>query len=121
MREDLQSALTEAMVARDLIAVGALRSALAAIGNAEAMPITIMPAAGAIEAAVGLGAAEADRLQLSDDQQREVVQQEIDERIAAIADYDQHGRSDASEKLKHEVAALRAVLPGDDSGFQPQV
>lgn len=120
MRDDLQSALTEAMKARDLTAMGALRSALAAIGNAEAMPITIMPAAGAIEAAVGLGSAEADRLQLSDDQQREVVQYEIDERLAAISDYEQRGRSDASEKLKHEVAALQQVLLGGDSGVTPE-
>lgn len=120
MRDDLQSALTEAMKARDLTAVGALRSALAAIGNAEALPITVLPAAGAIEAAVGLGAAEAERLLLSDDQQRQVVQAEIDERVSAIADYDHHGRSDAAEKLRHEVAALQAVLLGDESGAESE-
>ncbi|MGJ6980882.1 hypothetical protein ACSDQ9_10205 [Aestuariimicrobium soli] len=110
VRDDLQVALTEAMKAQDSTAVGALRSALAAIANAEAVPITIVPAAGAIEAAVGLGAAEAERLLLTDDEQREVVEFEINERLSAITDYETHGRSDASEKLKHEVATLQAVL-----------
>ena len=110
IREDLQSALTEAMKAHDQTAVGALRSALGAIANAEAVPITIVPAAGAIEAAVGWGAAEADRLLLSDDEQREVVRHEIDERLTAIAQYDELGRSDAAEKLRHEVATLEPLL-----------
>ena len=60
IREDLQSALTEAMKAKDMTAVGALRSALAAIGNAEAVPMTVLPAAGAIEAVVGLGPVESE-------------------------------------------------------------
>ncbi|CAI9400325.1 GatB/YqeY domain-containing protein [Aestuariimicrobium sp. T2.26MG-19.2B] len=112
IRDQIQSALTEAMKAQDTVAVGALRSALSAIGNAEALPVSIVPSAGAIESAVALGSAESDRLLLDDDQQREVVEKEVAERETAITHYDELGRSDASEKLRAEVATLRDLLAG---------
>src|SRR5918996_2373390 len=62
LRERLRAALPEAMKARDAVAVAALRSALAAIDNAEAVAAApAPPGAGSADvagAAVGVRAAE---------------------------------------------------------------
>ncbi|MBO0816776.1 MAG: hypothetical protein J2P30_16755, partial [Actinobacteria bacterium] len=64
IRLRLAGELRKAVAARDLIAVSALRSALAAIDNAGAVPLSPGPAAGTSSphvagAAAGLGAGEA--------------------------------------------------------------
>ena len=57
LRARMASALTAAMRARDRVAVSAIRSALSAVANAEAVPVDTVPRAGAVEgAAVGAGA-----------------------------------------------------------------
>ena len=83
----LRLALREALRARDTIAVSALRSALATIDNASAVPVGPTPAAdvgsahfaGAIQ---GVGAGEAERRQLSDAELEEIVRAEVAERQA---------------------------------------
>lgn len=94
------------MRARDQAAVRALRSVLAAIANAEAPPIEVGGAAGAIEEAAA--ASEHGRLELTDDDHRRILATEIAEREAAAADYDAVGQSEAAAEVRAEVAALAA-------------
>lgn len=106
------------MKAGDRRSVGALRSALAAIDNAEAVhpeagggpgrrPAGGGPIAGA---ATGLGATEVDRKVLTEEEVADVVRAEMTERTAAAAEYDRLGRSDRAAELRAEAAVLAAHL-----------
>ena len=110
----LRAALKTAMKARDTAAVTAVRAALSAIDNAgavaptgEAGPLAEGPIAGAV---AGLGAAEATRRSLSDEDIRALVWAEVADREEAAAGYDQAGREDHAQQLRDEAAALRRVL-----------
>jgi len=59
---------------------------------------------------VGLGAAEAERRELSDDEAWSVVRAEIDERVDAAAALESHGRADRAAPLRAEADALLDVL-----------
>lgn len=101
------------MKGRDTVAVAALRSGLAAIDNAEAVapPPTPMPRAGIVAAAmVGLGAGEAERLLLSEDQIADIIRAEIADRRAAASDYERAGRLDQTEQLTAEADVLAGHL-----------
>jgi hypothetical protein len=84
LRDYLDAELASALRGRDRAVISALRSALSALANAEAIPA---PApmdtragtpqfAGAVP---GLGAGEAPRIALSEEQQREIVAREAAE------------------------------------------
>jgi hypothetical protein len=113
----LEAALRAALRARDQVARSALRSALAAIDNATAVPRdqAAAPAdsphvAGAV---AGLGAAEAGRRRLAEADLEAIVRAEIAERLAAAAGYDQAGQPEAAGRLRAEADVLRRVLsPG---------
>lgn len=103
------------MKARDTPARNAIRSALAAIENAEA--VAVEPDAGPAATsehvagtAVGLGAAEAERRELDEDHSLEIVSAERDERLAAAADYRAQGEQQRAAELEAEAAALDAFL-----------
>jgi uncharacterized protein YqeY len=113
----LRLALGAALRARDKTATTALRSALGAIGNAEAVPVPTTLAAASPHiagAAAGLGAAEAERRRLSPAQVAAVVRAEIDERRAAAAQYEQSGHADRAARLTAEAQSLAAA-----AGVQP--
>lgn len=113
LRARLQQALTDAMKARDQVAVSVLRSTLAAIANAEAVAPSVAPgrSSGVIAGAVtGLGAAEAARLDLTEDRIAEIVRAEADDRRAVAADYERAGRHDDATRLLAEVAVLDSHL-----------
>lgn len=94
------------MKARDRRAAAALRSALAAIDNAESVDIVDLKA-GAIESsAVGLGAAEVARRHLTESDIERIVRAEIDERHAAAAQYERVGHADRATDLLAEADAL---------------
>lgn len=88
LTERLRADLTAALRRRDRSAVSTLRSVLATIANAEAVPVddrrvTVEgPVAGAV---TGLGAAEAPRRELSEDDVRALVARDRDELLAAAA------------------------------------
>ena len=115
----LQRALAEALRARDTIAVSALRSALGAIGNAEAVePGAAAPTgsgsphvAGAV---AGLGAAEAPRRRLSAAEVEQIIRAEAGERERAARDYERAGHADRAGRLRREARLLLAVLTDDD-------
>jgi hypothetical protein len=86
---------------------------LAAIDNAEAVAAPPPPAPGSSKLAgaiTGLGATEAVRAELPDDQVAAVVRGEIADRRAAAADYERLGRSDDAARLTAEADVLASHL-----------
>jgi uncharacterized protein YqeY len=115
LRPRLRAALTAAMKARDPAVVAALRSALAAIDNAEAVDPAHAPAVGlgagpVAKAVAGLGAGEVPRRLLTADEETAVVAAEVAERRAAASQYDQLGRADDARRLRTEADVLAAHL-----------
>lgn len=117
LRERLGGALRRALRSRDAAAVSALRSALAALDNAKAVPdaesdgstsATHPRLAGTT---VGVGNAAVPPRTLTDDEQRAVLQAEIDERLAAAAQFDLGGRPDPAARLRAEAAVLAEHCP----------
>ncbi|MFI9510042.1 hypothetical protein [Nocardia sp. NPDC052566] len=111
LRERLRAALPVAIKARDRDAVKALRSALGAIDNAEAIDTGDAVRAGAIEAsAAGLGAQEARRRDLTESDIEAIVAAEIADRNLAAADYEGRGRSEYAAALRAEAEVLAGLL-----------
>ena len=81
LRQRLEAALREALRARDTVARPALRSALAAIDNATAVPPGQAPAVAAslhvADAVAGLGAGEAERRRLTEADIENIVRAEV--------------------------------------------
>ncbi|ASR36747.1 hypothetical protein BAY61_19050 [Prauserella marina] len=120
LRDDLRGSLKAALKARDRGAASALRSALAAIDNAEAVPEG-EPLGGGAEsehvagAASGVGSTEARRRALTGADIRTVVENEVRERRAAALEYERLGRAEPAERLRAEAAVLeRHLEPGSD-------
>ncbi len=114
LRARLRADLTAAMKARRPESVSALRSALAAIDNAEAVeeaggPVeeTSAHVAGARE---GVGSAEARRRALSEDDLRAILRAEVEERLAGAVDYEAAGQAEAAQRLRDEAEVLRGHL-----------
>ena len=110
----LRRALGVALKARDAGAVSALRSAMSAIGNAEAVAPAARPAgtgsahfAGTV---AGLGAGEAQRRLLSEADADAIVRQEAAEREAAASEYERGGRAAEAARLREGARALMVAL-----------
>jgi hypothetical protein len=136
IRTRLRRTLTEALKVRDKDAVSALRSALSAIGNAEAVgprePGSGQPAAtgsahfagtvpfastGVASTGAGLGAAEAQRRHLTEADVAAIVRAEAAEREAAASQYERAGHAGQVAGLRHGTRALLdALAAGDDGG-----
>ena len=115
LAEHLRLALRDALKAKDVIAVSALRSALAAIDNAGAVPVQPVPSAGRGSAhfagtAQGVGAGEAERRHLSEAEVEEITRAEIAERQAATRSYAQSGHPDQADRLRREAGVLMSAL-----------
>lgn len=111
--ERLRAALVPAMRSEDTAAISAIRSAMAAISNAEAVPAAELDTrggSGPIAGAVGVGAAEAERRHLTEDEQVGIVTEEVRERDAAADELTLAGQPEAAERLRAESAALRGLL-----------
>ncbi|WP_033291948.1 GatB/YqeY domain-containing protein [Amycolatopsis jejuensis] len=115
MRANLRDELKTALKNRNRVAITALRSALAAIDNAEAVPVS--PGADGkagnehvVGAAVGLGAAEAMRRHLTEEDICTIVNREVDERTSAADEYERLGRTEQAEQLRAEAAVLKVHL-----------
>ena len=113
LRQRLRAALSAAMKTRDRHATTALRAALGAIDNAEAIDAQDVRA-GAIEtSAVGVGAADRRRRDLTEADMVRIVRTEVDERLTAAAEYENLGQAERAAKLRAEAAALTVHLPAD--------
>jgi uncharacterized protein len=110
----LRRALGVALKARDADAVSALRSAMGAIGNAEAVGPAARPAGTGsthfAETVDGLGAGEAQRRLLTEADIAAIVRQEAAEREAAAGEYKRAGRAADAARLREGARALMAAL-----------
>ena len=115
LRQRLREALPAAMKSRDRVATAALRAALAAIDNAEAVQAEEgMAGSLAIEQLpVGAGATEVARRVLTAEDVERIVRDEVAEREAAARDYERAGHPDRAERLRDEAGALAAHLRRD--------
>lgn len=114
---DLRAELARAIRARDRVAASALRSALAAVENAEAADAATVPRAGTGDAPfarslVGLGAGEAERRALTAAEVEAIVRAEVTDRQAAAREYRRLGRPEHADRLLAEAAVLERHLPG---------
>ncbi|WP_205752193.1 hypothetical protein [Cryptosporangium phraense] len=106
VRAALQDAVKSAMKSRDRAALSVYRTALAAIANAEALPVEAAPKAGAIEAsAVGVGAVEAPRRELSEEDVAAIVRREATDRLTTASSLES-ADPDAATRLRAEAALL---------------
>ncbi|WP_068277105.1 GatB/YqeY domain-containing protein [Aldersonia kunmingensis] len=119
LRDRMRAALRAAMRVRDKPAARALRSALAAIDNAESAGITDDRPAGTIEDAAGLGAAEVSRRHLDTAQIEAIVRTEITERHTTAQEYERIGRPERAAELRHEAGVLAEQLDGPVTGTPP--
>jgi uncharacterized protein YqeY len=115
MRASLRDDLKAALKARDSVATAALRSALAAIDNAEAVPAghPLDCATGnehVAGSAAGLGTTEAARRHLTKADLRSIIENEVRERSAAATEYEQLGRNDFAERHRAEAEVLSRYL-----------
>lgn len=100
------------MRARDKVSVSALRSALAAMDNAEAVPVgsAELQVLAIEQAAVGVGATEAARRELSEQHITGIVRAEADERLALAAQFTSPAQADRASQLRAEAAVLLRLL-----------
>ena len=113
LRDRLQAGLVAAMKAKDRVAVAAIRSALAAVANAESVPGTTPDTAGSqhVAAAVhGVGAGDVPRRELSELDVLDLVDAEITERHQHADEYDALGQDAAAAQLRAEAAVLEELL-----------
>lgn len=117
IRDRASTALREAMKARDSEAVAALRGLLSEFANAEATPSQVQ--AGAIEAApsLGAGAAEVDRLVLTETDLTAIAAREHDE-LGRIADAaEARGSADEVSRWRRRQDVVSRLLV-DPNGAQ---
>lgn len=124
VRNRLRRDLTSAMKARDGVTVAALRTALAALDDAEAVPLPTDgeardPAGGHVArsehvagSAVGVGAAEVPRRVLGAAEAAGVVRSQAAELAAAADEYDRWARPQEAARLRAQAEVLLAYLPG---------
>ncbi|RLU83696.1 hypothetical protein CTZ27_28595 [Streptomyces griseocarneus] len=100
------------MRARDKAAVSALRATLAALDNAEAVPVGEAELRGvALEhSPVGAGTTEAVRRELSEQDVVDIARAEIAERLDAASQLTAPAHADRAERLRAEAAVLQRLL-----------
>ncbi len=121
MHDRLRADLLTAMKARDAVAVSAIRSALAAIGNAEAVDTPAIPAPDGggphfAGSRPGLGAAEAPRRALSEAEVDAILRGQIDERRAAASGYERLGDTERAARLREEAEVLAPYVSNPTDG-----
>jgi uncharacterized protein YqeY len=116
LRDVLRAALAPAIRDRDTITVAALRSALAAIENAEAVESAPhrspnpSPIAGSVS---GLGASETKRRTVTEDEAVRLVQQEIAALESAADLYQRAGRDEHAQQLRAQAAVLSRFVEAE--------
>ncbi|MFB6961074.1 hypothetical protein ACFCYB_29705 [Streptomyces sp. NPDC056309] len=102
------------MRARDKAAVSALRATLAALDNAEAVPVGETEARGlALEQSpVGVGATEALRRELSESGVADIVRAEATERLEAAGQLTTPAHAHRAARLREEASVLLRFLDG---------
>ncbi|MEU8679429.1 hypothetical protein [Streptomyces sp. NPDC048560] len=100
------------MRARDKVAVSTLRATLAALDNAEAVPVDEAELRGVAfeQSPVGVGTTEAVRRELSERRVVEIVRAEAAERLDAAAQLSAPAHADRAARLRTEAALLHRFL-----------
>ena len=106
-RDRLSAALKDALKARDVNAMSALRSALGAIANAEAVPGS---GGRSLSPKIGVGVGDVARRHLSGADLIHIVEGEIAQHLNAASDYVRLGRADEAAALREQAAILRRFL-----------
>lgn len=113
----LQLDLRQAMRSRERTRVAVLRTALAAIANAEAVdaapgadPRASIGAGPIAGASVGAGSTEVARRVLSEEDISGILAREHDERLHAAAELDTAGVAARAQELRDEAAVLEDYL-----------
>ncbi|MDG4825936.1 hypothetical protein O7635_29155 [Asanoa sp. WMMD1127] len=109
LRDRLRRTLRDALRARDAVAAGALRSAIAAIDNAEAVDAGPDRFGTEPLGVPGVGAAEVARRPLDGAEVQRIVRAEAADRLAAAAHYELAGRSDAAARMRAGAELLTAI------------
>lgn len=114
LRVRMRQALLEAMRARDKAAVSALRATLAALDNAEAVPVNAAEMRGlALEQSpAGAGTTEAARRELSECGVADIVRAEATERLQVATQLTAPAHADRVARLRAEAAVLLGFLDG---------
>ncbi len=108
--------MTRAMKDRDRAALAVYRTALAAIDNAEAVPLAEEHRAGAVELSpVGVGRTDAQRRSLTEQDMTEIVRREAQDR-RATADSLAHANPGAAQQLRGEASLLSDLLDAVSNG-----
>ncbi len=116
LRDRLAAALPDAMRSRDAVALSALRGALAAIANAEAVPLDLPLAAvpttsaDVAGAVAGLASTEVPRRDLDEAEIRAIVLAEAGSRSCAARSYSAAGEHARSDVLRAEADLLRRFV-----------
>lgn len=120
LRLRMRQALPEAMRARDKIAVSALRATLAALDNAEAVPVGEAELRGVAleQSPVGAGTTEAARRELSERGVEDVVRAEAAERLEVAAQLTAPAHADRATRLRAEAAVLLRFLDGRGTAWE---
>jgi uncharacterized protein YqeY len=110
VRAALRHDLRVAMKAGQREVVSALRTAIAAIDNAEAVDVTaagVERSAGPVARATsGVGSSEVARRELRPDEVRDVLRRQVDEHRTEADRYDALGQPDAAARLRRQADAL---------------
>lgn len=104
LRGDLMIAMRGKLAAETAL----LRTLIAAIDNAQAVPVAQRPY---VVRPFGDGSAEAPRRDLSADDLRAVLEGEIESRLADAEAMARGGRVDRAEELRTEADLVRRYLP----------
>ncbi|MEV4621620.1 hypothetical protein AB0J74_23285 [Asanoa sp. NPDC049573] len=111
LRERLRRTLRDALRARDAVAAGALRSAIAAIDNAESVPgVSLGVRSSQPLGVTGVGAAEVPRRELDTEEMLRIVRAEAADRMAAAAQYERLGQVDAAARMRSGAELLAAIV-----------
>ncbi len=114
VRLALRQRLTTALRERDKPTAAAMRSAIAALENAEAVPTSQGAVAATSRhvagAAVGVGAAEAERLALDDAAESAILRAEVDGLLEAACEYESLGQVERAAVARAAADELSTVV-----------
>lgn len=114
LRTALRHGLITALKARDTDALAALRTAIAAIDNAQAVsasaPAPAVASAHVAGACSGPGSTEAARRQLGRGELSDILRAQVAEHTREADRYDALGQAEAAERLRRQARTLTAYL-----------
>lgn len=105
LKERLRTDLKAAMQARASEEVRLLRTLIAALDNAEAVPAEGRQT-NALPRAFGDPSGEVDRRRLDSAEIEALLAEEVETRLAAAADYESRGRGEEAARLRAEAALI---------------